>query len=232
MSLAAKLLHPSTIVLIAANLLPLAGIWFWNWDAFLLLALYWMETAVAGFWTVLAIAARPFVVSNESRGTSPFVMVPFFIVHSGIFMTVHFMFLWSLFSGTWSAQIHSAREFFDHIVIGQALWIPLAAFFVSRGVSVLFLMFGRRLLPGWAFLNSGATPADDPLTEGNLLGGFYGRIVIMHLTVLFGAAIAGAIGSIGPLVLMVALKIAADLGFHLRDDFPAKPVMITTAQSP
>jgi hypothetical protein len=228
MRLAAKLFHPSTIVLIAANLLPLAGIWFWNWDAFLLLALYWMETAIVGFWTILAIAIRPLVVSSESRSTSPFVMVPFFIVHAGIFMTVHFMFLWSLFAGTWSAQIHNAQEFLDRIVIGRSLWIPLAALFVSRGVSFLFLMFGRLVLPGWVFVNRG-TPPDDALTEGKLLKGFYGRIVIMHLTILFGAAIATTLGSMGPLVLMVALKLAADLGFHLKNDFPnAPPVVVTT----
>jgi hypothetical protein len=33
----------------------------------------------------------------------------------------------------------------------------------------------------------------------------------------------------GPLVLMVALKLAADLGFHLKNDFPnAPPVVVTT----
>jgi hypothetical protein len=155
-------------------------------------------------------------------------MVPFFIVHSGIFMTVHFLFLWSLFSGAWSTQIHNAQEFLDRIVIGRSLWIPLAALFVSRGVSFLFVMLGPRFLPDWVFVNEPATRSEDPRSEGNLLKGFYGRIVIMHLTILFGAAIATAIGSVGPLVLMVMLKIAADLAFHLKNDFPETKAVVAT----
>lgn len=187
-----------------------------------------METAIIGFWTILSLAIRPLVVPDESRGTSPLIAVPFFIVHSGIFMTVHFMFLWSLFAGPWSQQIHNAQDFIGRIVIGRSLWIPLAALFISRGVSFLFVMLGPRLLPSWVFTDSATTLDDDPRSEGNLLKGFYGRIVIMHLTILFGAAIATAIGSIGPLVLMVALKIGIDLTLHLKNDFPVRPVVVTT----
>lgn len=45
-NLPVKLLYPSTLILVAANLVPLLGIAFWMWDVFLLLSLYWMETAV------------------------------------------------------------------------------------------------------------------------------------------------------------------------------------------
>jgi hypothetical protein len=117
----------------------------------------------------------------------------------------------------------------QRIVIGLGLWIPLAALFVSRGVSFLFVMFGARLLPAW--LNGvPRDPSDQRLSEGKLLGGFYQRIVIMHLTILFGAAVAAALGSIGPLLVMVVLKIAIDLTLHLKNDFPRdRPVVLTTA---
>lgn len=229
MRFAARLIHPSTLLLIAANLLPLAGIWFWGWDTFLLLALYWMETAIIGFWTMLAIAILPLVAPSSRPTGARLVMVPFFIFHSGTFMTVHFMFLWSVFSGSWPSSIHSVRDFIDRIVIGEGLWIPLAALFVSRGVSFFFVMFGPLVFPSWALVPNGASPGDDPRTEGNLLKGFYLRIVVMHLTILFGAMIAIRFGNAAPLVLMVALKIAIDLKLHLKNDFPeAKPIVATT----
>lgn len=229
MRIAARLLHPSSLFLIAANLLPLAGIWFWGWDAFLLLALYWMETAIIGFWTILGIAIAPAVTASTRTRTSPFFLVPFFIAHSGTFMAVHFLFLWSLFAGQWPQSVHGAREFFDRIVIGEGLWVPLAGLFIARGVSFFFLFFGARVFPMWFAPNDASGTDNDPLSEGNLLKGFYGRIVIMHLTILFGAAIAAVVGSIGPLVLMVALKLAIDLTLHVRNDFPdAKPVVVTT----
>ena len=39
-------------ILILSNLVPLAGLLWWGWDAFVLLCLYCLETAVIGFWTI------------------------------------------------------------------------------------------------------------------------------------------------------------------------------------
>jgi len=234
MRFAAKLIHPSTLILIAANLLPLAGIYFWNWDTFLLLILYWMETAIIGFWTILALAAAPLLVAGPvANRTSRFFLVPFFLLHSGIFMGVHFLFLWTLFPGTWANRIHGIAGFIQSIVMDTGLWIPLAALFVSRGISFFFQFAGVLFLPAW-LVSSSAAPdpsagGDNPLSDGRLLGGFYSRIVVMHLTILFGAMVAIALGSVGPLVMMVALKIAIDLKLHFRNDFPQpKAVAATT----
>ena len=51
--------QPSTLILIAANLVPLLGVFLWGWDAFVLLVLYWLETAVIAFWTIVRIATQP-----------------------------------------------------------------------------------------------------------------------------------------------------------------------------
>ena len=40
--MARYLLQPSSLILIAANLVPLVGVIFWDWDAFVLLMLYWL----------------------------------------------------------------------------------------------------------------------------------------------------------------------------------------------
>ena len=39
---------PSAWALIAANVLPLLGVLFWDWDAFAIVALYWVENVVIG----------------------------------------------------------------------------------------------------------------------------------------------------------------------------------------
>jgi Family of unknown function (DUF6498) len=31
----------------------------WHWDAFILLMLYWLETAIVAFWTIVRIATMP-----------------------------------------------------------------------------------------------------------------------------------------------------------------------------
>src|SRR5262249_55153884 len=53
------LFYPSTLLLIAANALPLVGVLYWGWDVFVLLVLYWMETAIIGFWMIVQIATLP-----------------------------------------------------------------------------------------------------------------------------------------------------------------------------
>jgi uncharacterized protein DUF6498 len=63
------LLHPSTVLLIASDLFPLAGIAFWHWDTFLLLMLYWMDTAVIAFWTIARIATTSRDGLNDLRIT-------------------------------------------------------------------------------------------------------------------------------------------------------------------
>lgn len=231
MALTAKLLHPSTLILIAANALPLLGVVFWQWDAFLLLALYWMETAIVGFWTILLIAIVPHdVVGPKARQTSRWFLVPFFIAHSGIFMTVHFMFLWALFAGNWPARVSGPTSFLQAVVIETGLWVPLVALFIARGVSSLLGAFGSVLLPAWLVPPKAVTdvkPADDsPFSDKRLLGGFYTRIVVMHLAILFGGFVATVFGNIGPLILMVAIKTAIDLRWHLANTFA--PAQTTT----
>ena len=60
----------------------------------------------------------------------------------------------------------------------------------------------------------------------------YGRLVILHLTILLGAFAIMVIGApVGAVAVLVALKTAMDLGFHLREHRsvgtpPAGPVVV------
>lgn len=145
---------------------------------------------------------------------------------------MHFLFLWELFSDDWARQVHNPLDFIRVIVIATGLWVPLAALFVSRGFSFLLTAFGARIFLTWLSLAPALNQTDDdnPFSEKRLLGGFYSRI-IMHLTILFGGFVAVALGSVGPLVLLVALKIGIDLKLHFRSDFPdsTKPQVMTAA---
>ena len=47
--------EPTVISLIIANLLPLIGVFFWDWEAFDVVFLYLLETLIVGFFTILKI---------------------------------------------------------------------------------------------------------------------------------------------------------------------------------
>lgn len=204
---------PSGIILFAANLLPLAGILFWGWDAFILLVLYWLETAVIGFWMMMRILSLPtgtlgdFTTNGKKAPATRIGLALFLIVHAGMFMGVHFVFLWSLFSGDWSKRVHGPIDFVRELVIGTGLWLPLLVLFFARGAAFLYETVGAPMI---ARLNRRTTPPADPDAAGHIIGSFYVRIVVMHCAIIFGGFLS-FLGSIGPLIVMVALKTAVDL---------------------
>lgn len=196
-------------ILIPSNLIPLAGILFWGWDTFVLLCLYCLETAVIGFWTIARIATmtrdRGSVAGRGIAGT--LALAGFFTVHAGLFMTVHMAFLYVLFAGPWTGRVHDARDFIRLIVIGKDLWIPLLALFVGQGA-----LFINDAVNRFVFAKAPLTNAD----TGEIMGGFYKRIVIMHIAIMGGAFIAQAIGTAAPLIVLVLLKIAIEIRFQMK----------------
>ena len=47
-------------LIIPLNLLPMAGVLLWDWRAFDLIFLYWMENLVIGAFSALRMLARPY----------------------------------------------------------------------------------------------------------------------------------------------------------------------------
>jgi hypothetical protein len=91
---------------------------------------------------------------------------------------------------------------------GEILW-PSVAFatvilFISHGASFFFNYLGRG-----EFLT--ASPASQMWAP-------YGRLVVLHLTIIFGAFAIAFVGApIGALVVLVMVKTIIDLVLHLRE---------------
>lgn len=190
--------RPALLLLAFANLIPLAGLLWWGWDAFVLLSLYWMETAVLGIWMILqliAIALTDRSIGLIGRIPAAIFYGAFFTVHAGGFMAGHMMFLWSIFAGKWEASIHNVQDFITQLVIGEGLWMPLAILFVARSFE-FFAALGTYL----------RGQSEDKVNQNPVIGRFYARIVIMHVSIIFGVMISAKIGKIGPLVVLVVLK--------------------------
>jgi hypothetical protein len=196
-------------ILILSNLVPLAGLLWWGWDAFVLLCLYCLETGVIGFWTILRVATMsrdPGSVAGRSiAGT--LALSGFFTVHAGLFMTVHMLFIFVLFAGPWEGKIHDARDFIRLIVIGMGLWIPLLALFAGQGA-----IFINDAVNRFVFAKVRQTQVD----TGETMGNFYKRIVILHLALMGGAFISQMIGRTAPLIVLVLLKTALEIRFQMN----------------
>jgi len=199
---------PSVIALIAANLLPLAGVLFWGWDLFTLLLLYWAETAIIGFYAIIQMAIL-------ARAGALF-YVPFFTVHFGGFMLGHFLFLTVAF-GSGSNVSHRLEDIPETVattVDGRGLWLALGALFVSHGVSFVLNV----LMP--LFRGGRAALMKDGSAPTSVMSGVYGRVIVMHVTILIGALLAETFGSpVAAFVLLIVLKTAIDLATHVRKNF-------------
>jgi hypothetical protein len=215
-----RFLYPSALFMLVADLIPAAGILFWGWDGFVLLMLYWMETAVIAFWTLARILVLPDDDPRQrnvlARIGARLFLTAFFLVHSSGFMVGHLLFLWTLYAGDWRNTIHNPYDFWRVIVMGYDLWLPLGLLFVGLGLSFFWGLF-RQLF--------GSKGSD---TMDRLLGGLYGRIVLMHVVIIFGVWVAMMIGSTGPYLLLIAFKTAYDLVMHVSVDLNREP-RVTTA---
>lgn len=223
--MARYLLYPSTLILLAANLVPLVGVLAWGWDAFVLLVLYWLETAVIAFWTIVRIATTPrdklgdIKFQGSDKPGAPLGLALFFTLHAGIFMAVHFMFLWALFAGSWARKIDGPREFIDQIVIGTGLWIPLLVLFLVRGWLIMFETFEPRLRRMFRIAPPRRPQATASLTPAeSSLFGLYVRIFVMQFTILAGAWVALLLGAVGAYALLVLLKTGIDVAFQVHGD--------------
>ncbi|MBI4361249.1 hypothetical protein HY572_05760 [Candidatus Micrarchaeota archaeon] len=192
---------PSVWVLLAANVVPLFGVLFLGWSQASVLLLFWAESAVIGFYTVLKmLLAKPerFDAPDGLAGTffagaafavfqaSRLFSIGFFVIHFGIFMLVHLMFL--LFFLVSDADPFGVLA---SVVVGGA------AYFLSHGYSFVVNFLDRR-----EYLE--AEPK-------SLMAAPYPRVILMHVAVIFGA-ILGL-----PALVLVLGKMVLDLASHARE---------------
>ena len=179
---------PSAVGLVVANLVPLVGVLFFGWSLFGVMWLYWAENGVIGAFALLRI-----LTAGEDHGQK-WTMAPFFVVHYGIFWSVHGVFV--------------ATTFGDDI----ALWDPGLQ---TEGLVALVLSHGASFALN--YLARGEWKAASPGAE---MFKPYGRVVLLHIVILLGGFLVQLSGSgVLALVVLVALKTALDLGVHLAGHF-------------
>jgi hypothetical protein len=202
------------------NLVPLYGLWAWNWDAFQLLILYWSETVVLAAWTMVRIAFVPadllgIVTINGSpvkatHGT----LIGIFSLTAGVFCAAHLLFLCVIFSGDWFRRLHSIGDFLWTFYIASDAWIALLVVTVAGGLDVLTGEYRPQFMNAIAqrlriSLGPTAPPAAvDPV--GGIIGGLLSRIVAMQIAIICGAWVASRWGSLAPLSIIVGIKTLID----------------------
>ena len=194
----ATFLRPSVLALLAANVFPIVGVVALGWDVFLLLALFWAENLVIGFYTAL----KMLLVANSSR-SARWGAAAFFCAHYGLFTLVHGVFVFAVFGGQFFGDSSAeAVSTWQRLTGSEMGWGGLALL-VSHGVSFFFNYVGAR--------EYRRSRLADVMQEP------YGRVVLLHLTIIFGGFLVMLLGSpVVGLLLLVVLKTVMDLRSHVQ----------------
>lgn len=226
----------AVVALVVANAIPLLGVLFLGWNVWTILVIYWLENGIVGGYNVLKM------LKAEGRGvaggsmtmngrpvdpSSKAALVPFFVLHYGIFWAVHgvFVLTFPLFAGLGDAggppftmdptfpdlplepgsfpEPEPTTDMTTGFSIGTVVF-AVVALVISHGVSY------------WAnYLGNGEYRR---VSAASQMFSPYGRLVVLHITIIVGGMAVLALGSpVAAVAILVALKILLDLGFHLAE---------------
>lgn len=193
----------SVIVLIAANLIILAGVQFWGWDFNDIFILFWLETIIVIFFTIpKIILAKGKFQPPEKKGIIYYILyrehqsrerlsqmpkwmvIPLFIFQSAFFMFFYYIFIRLVFK-------LSPELLFEKFFYG------LGILFLSHLFSFLFNYI---LNKEYLYAN-----------QVDLIEAAHSRILPIHITIVFSAWAAS------PVVVFVAVKTTVDLWAHLKE---------------
>ncbi len=213
--------YGAVAALIVANAIPLFGVLFLGWNVWTILTIYWLENGVVGFFNVLKMAhaegplpagsgrgrdrQRPADRRLRQVGPDPVLHRPLRALlarprhlHPDP-ADVRGVRRWRVrFDGTPSdggAGIASDPG---------AVALVLLGLFISHGISYRLNYIGRGEYLRTSVIKQMAAP--------------YGRLVILHVTIILGGMAIALTGAPAAAVfVLVLLKTALDLGFHLAE---------------
>jgi len=191
---------------IASALVITWGVLAGGWSLFAVMALFWFENVVIGVFNAMKM-----LFAGALGGRRTFIgalfMTLFFTLHYGLFTAGHGFFIVMLFgrevgiaggSGTFS----SLGRMLGWLLTNREGVVAMLAIVALHGSA--FVRWVMRAAAG------------EPIRE-NLFGAPYGRIVVLHLALILGAALVSALNlPQAGVLLLVALKLAYDLRVIVR----------------
>ena len=159
-------LYVSITALVTANLIPLTGALFWNWELFEIVFLYWFESAIVGFYTILKMAWVELAPEKTGEALSRKRILVFllhaliFFLPLGAFMTLYFFLIYvfgrEINPGLpWASDPPGLTTAFRPLVFVYVMFVvlvkilppmmvPALALFVSHGISFWYNFVGRK----------------------------------------------------------------------------------------
>jgi hypothetical protein len=199
------------------------GVLVWKWDARSLVLLYWLENVmIGGLQVAKMLMTRSSLSGSRWAWLLRLGLCGFFLVHYGGFCAGHGFFLLVIGGQERAGVLSDMNLFFGPLVFVHLLWLVLHEVLqvlpASAYISLLGLFAGRVV----SLINDRQRWRHQGVSE--LMKEPYKYIVVVHLAILLGAALAMIWSNPWPvLLLIVAGKLWLDLreiwGISLRNFF-------------
>ncbi len=183
---------PEPLLALVFNLAPALSVWLFGWSAFALILLYWTENLVIGVINLFKVGICGLAQGKRGIGLTV-ALAPFFVFHYGLFLAIHAVIIWSLFGGG-SADIGLAD-------LPQRIWTTIRSdpFLFSNALLLAAFQVASFLL---TWVAARAWRGTDPYAQTFAP---YGRIAVVHLTILLAAVPVALFGQ--PLIAVVCLAL-------------------------
>ena len=203
---------PSLLSLVISNIATISMALYFNWNVMTILWVYWFQSVIIGFFTVLKILTAKVEAAEKLKahvsgnvlkfigGASKLFLAAFFVVHYGMFHFVYAIFLAAFtFEGMQLSLGQNANEIFGVL-------IAAGIFFANH----LFSFWHNFIKGGEREMGASGIP--------RLFSFPYARIVPMHMTIILGGLLFFlSQGNRLLLILFLLLKTGADVSMHLEE---------------
>ena len=185
------------------------GVLVLGWSPFVVMMLFWFENVVIGGFNVVKM-----LVTGARMGGAGLVggvaIAAFFTVHYGLFTAVHGVFVVLLFGGG-----ELGRQAMDGGLSGPA-WSMVRHLFAERDGWLAVIAIVLLHLSGLVQWLARTRESPPPLRQ--LMGAPYGRIVVLHVTLIASGFLVQALKApVAGALLLIGLKLAYDLVTLGRD---------------
>jgi len=203
------LLDPSTLALLASNVIVIAFAIIEHWNLITLLWIYWAQSVIIGVFNVFKIldlerfSTDGFYINDKpvapTEGAKRETAV-FFALHYGLFHFVYFVFLVAFtFIGFWEVPSYGAATG--------------SAYFILASVA---LFFANHL---YSYLHNRESERGRMQNIGGVMFAPYARIIPMQLTLILGIFLVDQVA----LLLFLALKTVVDVITHVTEHARNEP---------
>lgn len=228
--------HFSRLSSIGVNLIPIFGVLFFHWSAFTILFAYWCETGVIGVVNLLKIWKAQMSEEEKKEFTATasdgkILILPgqwarlahllkFVLIYGG-FMVVHLVFLFFI-GGILTTMTYLLNGNTEGL---NALSGPHVDFtgwlFAGNGItlaSFIIMVLGFFVIHGFSFLENYLGKKEYlHVTVTQQLMSPFKRVIVMQVTIIFGAFFFGIIPYAGGIILVI-LKILLDTRIFKKEN--------------